>query len=392
VLDGWSDPDSRWRRALAKELPEATGFTPEVVSEGLRIGLAEWTGEALRELVTAELGPQALHVPSARSIATGFDTTAVILAGAIPMPTLIALIAPLALRSPVIAKVGARDRVTARHVAQSLEEVDELLGRCLDVIDFPGDDGDCVDALLAAGCVVATGSDATIAAVRSRLPATARMIGYGHRLSVAAVGADSIHGDALRDAAERLALDVVLWDQLGCLSPIAAFVIDASGQAARRFAAQLAEALEELSVRLPRGSVDTTAAAQIAQERSEAEIRAAAGAAVEVHTGRQNAWTVIAEPSPEIRPAPLHRFIRVVAVTDHVELFAAVARFGPHLAAVGVVGFGRETQNVAQHFTTLGASRICPLGRMQAPPFGWRHDNQGVLAPLARFADIESLG
>ena len=35
------------------------------------------------------------------------------------------------------------------------------------------------------------------------------------------------------------------------------------------------------------------------------------------------------------------------------------------------------------------ASRVCAPGRMQAPPRAWRHDNRGVLEPLARFAQIE---
>jgi len=70
---------------------------------------------------------------------------------------------------------------------------------------------------------------------------------------------------------------------------------------------------------------------------------------------------------------------------------AALRPFAPHLAAIGLSGFGSESKLLAQRLTELGASRICALGRMQAPPLGWHHDNRGVFEPIARFADLEPL-
>jgi hypothetical protein len=323
-----------------------------------------------------------------RTLATGFDTTAVILAGSIPMPTLISLLAPLVVGSPVLAKVASHDRVTAYHVARSVAEVDPLLGRCMGLVEFPGTDRDSVDALLRAGCVVATGSDDTIAAVRARAAATTRLVSYGHRLSLAAVDARELDRDSAIAASRGFALDIALWDQLGCLSPIAVFVVDPDGAAAH-FSSLLAEALEEASARLPRGRVEPAAAAAIAQERSGAEMRAASGAEVEIRSGSDNAWTVVTEASAAQRPIPLHRFIRVVPVSDRSEFLTAVAPFEAHLAAVAVAGFGPETDSLARDLVRLGASRICAPGSMQAPPIAWRHDNQGVFAPLSRFGDFE---
>jgi len=116
VLDGWRDPKSSWRRALEAELPEATGFSPEVVREGLRLGLEPWTGEELRKLIACELGSSNGPFDD-NGFISGFDTTAVVLAGSIPMPTLLALIAPLALHSPVLAKTadGTARRSLARR-------------------------------------------------------------------------------------------------------------------------------------------------------------------------------------------------------------------------------------------------------------------------------------
>lgn len=388
VLDGWRDPDSDWRRRLEDELPDATGFSPEVVREGLRLGLEPFSGEKLRELFARELGGS--RDPSRKSeFVSGFETTAVVLAGSIPMPTLLALIAPLALHSPVLAKTSRHDSVTARHVARSLAETDPLLGRCIACVEFQSRETDCIDALVAADCVVAFGSDEATAAIRSRVPTNRRLVEYGHRMSVAVIDPTRLSDAELREAAGRLALDTAIWDQLGCLSPIAAFVIDSSGEVAMRFAEFVADSLADLEVRLPRGRTEPAAAALAAHERAAAAMRSAAGAPVAVHAGSAGTWSVIAEAESRARVAPLYRFIRIHPVSNRESLSAALQPLSRHLAAVGLAGFGSDARDAAGRFARLGASRICALGSMQSPPLAWRHDNRGVFEPLARFADLE---
>jgi acyl-CoA reductase-like NAD-dependent aldehyde dehydrogenase len=389
VFDDWRGPDSPWRRTLAAELPRATGFSAPVVVEGLRRGLESWSGESFLDLVASELPRRDRSDGSAQVIASGFGLTSVFLAGAIPMPSLLALLAPLALRSPVMAKTASRDPLTPSVVAESVAAHDELLGSCIDVVSFSGSDLEHTDALLAADCVVATGSDATVSAIGARVHPPRRLVSYGHRLSVAALGPAALRGDSLRDSAARLALDVALWDQLGCLSPIAAYVL--GGDGADEFAEALAGALAEIETSLPRGELDKASAARIAHERSDAEMRSAAGARVAVHADDGMRFTVVREDTPGVRSAPGHRFIRVLPVRDAPALLDALHPLGPHLAAVGLAGFGSDPVDLARGLAQLGASRICPLGAMQAPPLDWRHDNRPVLEPLARFSDIEPL-
>src|SRR5262249_3872569 len=157
-----------------------------------------------------ELGGIAGLEGCGRAAASGFETTSVILAGQVPMPTLLALLSPLLLRSPVLAKAAARDPVTPRIAARAIAEVDSGLGRALAVVAFPGEDAELAAALLEAECVVATGSDATIEAVRARVRGARRLVVHGHRLSLAALGPGATRGAALHGAAAGLALDVAL--------------------------------------------------------------------------------------------------------------------------------------------------------------------------------------
>jgi hypothetical protein len=390
VLEHWRDPNSVWRRDLEDRLPAVTGFTAPMIGEGLNRALGDWTSDALRELAIRELGP--IDPPDAASDRriSGFDTTAVLLAGSIPMPSLLALIAPLAVRSPVLAKAASRDPLTPHLVAQSIAEADAELGRCIRVVDFAAANEDCTRALLTADCICATGSDATIATVQSQVRPPRRLVVDGHRLSIAAVVPPE-SAERRIELAERLAVDIALWDQLGCLSPIAVFAVDPEPAHAAALAEAIAAALANAEQNWPRGSIDASTAHEIAQQRAEAELRRAAGRAVEIHASDATAWTVIVEDGPEPRPAPLHRFIRIVPVPDSRRLLEAIHPFAAHLAAVAIEGFGEETAGLAHALANLGASRVCAPGSLQSPPLDWRHAGRGVLAPLARFSDIEAI-
>lgn len=382
VLDAWAAPNSPWQAELVAKLPETTGFSAEVVREGLARGLARYDGAALRALVRAELG--AIEHDAMGATVFGFETTATVLGGAIPLPTVVALLAPLALRAPVLVKPAAHDALTPRLFARALAERDPLLGACVEVADFRRDDDDAMAALCRAEAVVATGSDAAVAAIGARVGPPRRFVGYGHRFSLALLGPDATRGAACRGSASDIALDVALWDQLGCLSPVSVRVADPDAGAADRVADALAEALRDLEPRMPRGRVEPAAAAAIARERSEAEVRAAAGRPVRVLASAGTAWTVIREADTQPRPAPLHRFVRVHPTADLASALSSLHPQRTHLSAVALAGFGADQPAVARTLLALGASRVCAPGTLQAPPLDWPRDGIGVLTPLAR--------
>jgi hypothetical protein len=405
VLDAWSAPGSAWQRELAAALPEASGLAPATVREGLARGLAPWTGSAFHALLRDEIGGAERLDAEGGPRAAGFDVTASVLAGAIPMPALLAILAPLALRSPVLVKPSVHDPVTAPLVARSIASRDPLLGACIEVADFRAEDLECTSALCSADCVVATGSDAAVAALAARArrwdaqagwghEGTARprrFVGHGHRFSLALLGPEAARGAALDRAAADLALDVALWDQLGCLSLVSVHAIGADPRGADRVAEALAAALAALELRLPRGAADAAAGAAIARERAEAEMRAAAGRPVAVYAApRGTAWTVVREADAPLRAAPLHRFVRVHPAPDLAAGLDALRPHAAHLAGVALAGFGAATGSLAAALADLGASRVCAPGALQAPPLAWRRDHLPVLLPLVRWTDLES--
>ena len=370
VLDRWRDAESPERAQLERELPAVAGFSPPNVKEGLALALAAWDGNMLRAEVNQALPRRGSH---------GYDTTGVILGGSIPMPTLLSIVEPLALRSAVLAKTASRDPRTAHLVARSISAVDPALGACVAVVDLPSADDETMDVFLEADLIVATGSDETVDAVERRVRPPRRVVKHGHRLSIAALGTAAV-GERLGRAARGIALDTALWDQLGCLSPVVVF---APRESCEEVGAALAESLAQVERRLPRGTVAPDVEALHMHERSGAELRNAAGGTVVVHSGEGGAWTVIVEDSATPRAMPLHRFLRVHPFDGSPGLHAALGPYLPHLAGAAVDGFPDDGFEFFEQLARQGA-RICLPGELQTPPLYWSRDGVPLFSALLR--------
>ena len=390
VLDQWRDRNSKWRCRFRAEFPEHSGFSVEVVDAGLDLALEHWTSDALSEAIRSELGRLD---GSPENRISPFSMTSVLLAGAIPMPSLLASLLPLCVQSPVLVKSASRDPLTPHLLAESLAELDPELGRCIEVVSFPGTDSESLGRFLAAECVVANGSDETIREISARIRPSQRFIAYGHKLSLALVRAEGARDDAVNSIADALALDVCLWDQLGCLSPVCVFVVGEEARATSvRLTHALAAALARKESSLPRGAVGLETAATIRNQREEARVREANDAGVTLCASEGTDWTVVGEADAEWRPSPLHRFIRVHPVPRFAELGEALRPVIRNLSSVALAGFEGEDGSLseaARELSLLGVSRICPAGRLQAPPIGWHHDGMPVVLPQTRFTGFE---
>lgn len=357
----WRAPRSQWRVRLASELDV---YSAEAIELGIREGLAGWTADALRSIRAREI--QGHSRPP--------ELTAIWLAGSIPTATFSALALPLLAGSAVYAKPSSSDTKSSVLFAESLREVDPVLGAAVGVglRDTP---------LKEADAVVAYGSDATIAELRTRVPVTRIFVAYGHRISVAAVGPEA----DIEDCARRAALDTALWDGRGCLSPAYLLVDDTPRGRAHEFAEALAAELEALRTELPRGRL--LAAEQTALHELRAHFSMGEANRVWLSRGSTD-WGVMLGPEG-IRPPPgTLRNVGVVPVSGRDGLATWCAGLAPHLSSLAVEGWGEEGA-LAGIALASGASRLCALGRLQLPHIEWRHDGRGAIEPLLRALDVE---
>jgi len=381
VVEAWTAPDSVWRRELAEALGASSPFDPRTVRAGLDDALGAWRAADFAALCRREL---ALVLEDDEMELLPFEWTAVLAGGSIPMPTLLSTWLPLVLGSPVLLRETTHDRETADLLGRSLEAVDRRLGRAFEAIHFPHEDEPALTAFLEAPCVVATGSDETIASIRSRLAPATRFTGYGHRFSIGLLGPELASDRALLERAARgIALDVARWDQSGCLSPAVVYLLGLREPARADLAHAIHEALERITAEMPRGELSPGARTDHASERAEARMREAGGRGAQLFEGEEH--TLVLEADAHPRPAPLHRFLRLMPVADAGELERALEPFRGMLSTSFIAGFPEPAEaEIRSALSGLGLSRYARPGTLQCPPIDWPHDGMPLLTPMAR--------
>lgn len=401
VARGWLDPASPFRQLALDQGPSATGFSRATLERGLDAFFKRLTPEEFHALLEQELG----HAERLdRLAATGHEQRGKraamanapallvhIASGNLPNPTLMSMVLGLLARSAQFVKCARGAALLPRLFAHSLYEAEPKLGACLEIAEWHGGDSELDPALFdEADCVTATGSDETLAAIRQRLPARARLLAYGHRVSFGYVAKTALSGLTARCVAANAAADVAAWNQLGCLSPHVIYVERGTGLAPEQFAAMLAEELARIEESEPRGDLALEAAAAIASRRSFYEVRAAHSPDTQQWQSKNStAWTVVYEADPCFQSSCLNRFVYVKGVKDLPEALRSAESVRRHLSTVGLAAPEHEAPQLATQLARWGVARVCPLGHMQNPPLAWRHDGRPALGDLLTWTDYE---
>jgi len=404
-LDGlgrdWLEADYPFRRHVLEAGPAATGFSAAVLAAGLDSFFRQLTAENLEGLLRQELGhahrlddfyPGDHEEGSNRvALARGPELLAHIAPGNIPNAVMLNLVLGLLARSAQFVKCASGQAFLPRLFAHSLYEADAKLGACIEVAEWPGGTASLEAALFAqADCVAATGSDETLASIRNALPGHARLAGYGTRVSFGFVAKEALDGRHPESIAARAALDVAAWNQLGCLSPHVIYVEEGGRIGAEGFAGLLAEQLEALEKTHPRGRLAAREAAGIASRRSFYEVRAAHSPETKMWASPEStAWTVVWDMDARFQVSCLNRFVYVKAVHDVNEALQGAEAVREKVSTIGLAVSGARAAELARQFARWGARRICPLGEMQKPPLGWRHDGRPALGDLLTWSEWE---
>ena len=431
VAEAWLKPDYTFRRLALEQtwnaglrhgangitrnaVPEAgapgPGFSRATLQKGLDNFFHQFTPENFHALLAQELGDARRldrfvacggDAPVAgvsgfgsnrAALAVGPELLVHIAAGNLPNPALMSMVLGLLTRSAQFVKCAHGAEFLPRLFAHSIYDADTKLGACLEIAEWRGGNADLETALFAeADCVTATGSDETLAAIRARLPVKTRFLGYGHRVSFGFVAGAVLHGSHTRQIISRAADDVVAWNQLGCLSPHVVYVQTGGEVSPEKFAELLADELERREQTEPRGELPAEHAAAIASRRGIYEVRAAHSPETTQHWCSRNstAWTVVYEADARFQLSCLNRFIYVKGVRDLTEALQSAETVRGQVSTVGLGVPEHKLEELATQLARWGATRVCPLGRMQNPPLTWRHDGRPPLGDLVTWTDME---
>jgi hypothetical protein len=400
VAGAWLNPGNAFRRLALEAGPGKTGFAAATLEKGLDNLFRQFTPGNFHALLVQELGDShrldrfVADGGSANrlALAVGPEFLVHVAAGNLPAPALMSMVLGLLTRSAQFVKCAHGAEFLPRLFAHSIYDADAKLGACLEIAGWRGGHADLETTLFAeADCVTATGSDETLAAIRTRLPVKTRFLGYGHRVSFGYVAHEVLSGTYAGKIISRAADDVVAWNQLGCLSPHVIYVQTGGEASPEKFAERLAAELERREQTEPRGELPAEHAAAIASRRGIYEVRAAHSPETTQHwcSRDSTAWTVVYEADARFQLSCLHRFIYVKPVRDLAE---ALQNTGAVHGRVSTVGLGvpeHRMEELAMELARWGVTRACPLGRMQNPPLTWRHDGRPALGDLVTWMDCE---
>jgi hypothetical protein len=407
VAENWLEPGYTFRKHALDQGPAATGFSRATLTNGLDAFFKHLTPDNFHALLEQELGhPQRLDEITAAGAAqlrhggmraatvTGPEMLVHIAPGNIPNPTLMSIVLGVLARSAQFVKCASGASLLPRLFAHSLYDADPKLGACLEIAQWRGGHADLEKALFAeADCVTATGSDETLGAIRHRLPARVRFLGYGHRVSFGYVACGALSGHGAKKVAARAAADVVAWNQLGCLSPHVIYVEHGGTVPAEHFAEMLAEELARREETEPRGELPTETSAAIASRRAIYELRAAARLEEQDtrfwRSKNSTAWTVVYEADARFQVSCLNRFIYVKGVKNLTDALQNTDSVRGQVSTVGLAAPEEQARELATQLARWGVTRVCPLGQMQNPPLTWRHDGRPALGDLVTWTDFE---
>jgi len=422
TAEQWLEPDNGFRALALREGPAETGWSRATLTRGLDAFFGSITVESLEALVAQDLGDArrlddfgagpAEHRTGRTSLAVGPELLVHLTAGNLPNPALFSMILGLITRSAQIVKCPRDASLFPRLFAHSLAATESKLGACMELVSWSHDERharEWEDLLFSeAACVTATGGDTMLAEVRPRIPSRTRFVGYGHRISLGLIAKESLSPYSRKRLVRAMADDITAWNQLGCLSPHAYYVEEEVSGSAETLGEELAAELERREATEPRGSIGVAESALIQSRRSTFELRSAAMASMaerNLHrslffeppatvrlwsSAESTAWTVVLNHDARFQPSCLHRFIELKPIRNWNEVLRFAEPFRHQVSTVAVAAPDERMPEIARQLAHWGASRICPIGRMQTPPAAWRHDGRPALGDLITWTDLES--
>lgn len=397
----WMNPDFPFRAELMEESEEKTGFSKPVLTSGLDAFFSCFTQEQISAWIEQDLGhierldrmtaSSAEQFTQRRSMVHGPELIGHITAGNLPVSAIMSILQGLLVRSAQFVKCASGASHAVRLFAHSLYEIEPKLGACLEIAEWPGGDETLENVLFnEADVVTASGNDETMESIQKRIPLKTRFIKYGHRVSFGFITNRALNGMGGSQVIRDAVLDVIAWNQLGCLSPHLFYVERGNGGAGELFAEKLAGELAVHEKSHPRGAISTGAAASINARRKMYEIRAACSNDTRFwYSHNSTAWSVVYEADIRFQVSCLNRFVYVKQVENLEEAFNAADPFRDKISTLGIAATEDEMLKLSVQAARWGVSRVCPLGRMQHPKLPWRHDGRPGLADLIRWTDWE---
>lgn len=394
AVQKWFDPDYHLRKFAEKWLPVITGYDAKMIQLELKRLLRTFRKKELLRFLLEEFDDPAVlddfrpRKTGGFSKAYGPNLIFHIFSGNVPGLPVWSLVMGLLVKSGQMGKTSSSEPLMPVLFAQSLAEVDADLVNALAILPWKGGDVKLEQPAIAeAETVIAYGSSGSVEDVKKRVPAHKRFLNYGHKISFAMVGQEALTADRYNDVAHRLAEDVSVYDQQGCLSPQSIYVEEGGAVNPREFAQLLAKEMDRYNDKKPRAAISDEEALAIRSLRSQYEFQTESAV---YSYPNETSWTVIYHSKLGFETSPLNRTVHVFSCSRLEETLPWFLMFRQYLQTVGVAIGPERLFKLAEQLGEVAINRICAVGKMSQAPSGWHHDGQFNLLNLVRWTDVET--
>jgi hypothetical protein len=271
-----------------------------------------------------------------------------ILAGNTPAVMAQALLHGAIINVPQIIKIPSLQSIFPKLLHASFNEVSTELGELFYLDTWKDSLTEFYSHLSKADLVIAYGNDNTIALLKDYCSQNTIFLEHAHAISCAII----FKAAANRNSLNKLAWDMLSYDQRGCLSPSVAFIEEGGELSPAECAFVFAnEILPTMALQLPRGGLFPGEAAAIAQRRALYRFRGV------IYTGTD--WTVCYDDELVWPEEMLPRFLPFKSFSTMEELDIVLQPIKHYLISIGVEG----NNNSIFNYPTL--KHVCRLGEMQ---------------------------
>jgi len=368
----WRNSDYARRRDAIDVIAQSAGCSVELMENSIEALLKPFTSDALKAMAARFSARVQIGKPK---------TIGFIMAGNVAGAGIHEIAIALIAGARVVVKTASAEPIFFAELARTLAEVDRDAGARIEVVNWSRARADLTAELIAdCDLVIAYGDDATIESLNR-----SNVIGFGSRVSAAVIAVGAIDPPRIDAMAELLARDVVLFEQLGCLSLHQVFVISPHASGARDFAIRMSVALEQTAKIMAPARIPLLDAIAIRGVRERARWRANAGEAVALFEGRGLTWTVVFEPKADaLNVSPGFRTLYVTGVRDLREFRDCIAGVSRRIEAIAVAGDEAQASETRTAMTEIGIPYVCAPGEMQSPPLDWRHGGGAFIDMMVR--------
>ncbi|MBN1799866.1 MAG: hypothetical protein JW891_00070 [Candidatus Lokiarchaeota archaeon] len=236
VGDRWRDPNYDIRKEALEIIPMMTGQSKQLCEIELMGTLFLWEKKTAEGQLLGEIGGKHYledWVPKLNTRIHAQPRGVVLhnLAGNAFNLGLLTVFYGLITKNVNLIKLSHEDPYMTIKLCESIADVDKKISKEIAALYWKGSRGDIYDDLFSSGninCVLAWGGIQSIEDIRRRgYRYGIKIIDNGPKLSFSVISEDIFADEhKMEEIAQRIAIDVVCWNQKACLSPRVLYVVD----------------------------------------------------------------------------------------------------------------------------------------------------------------------